>query len=67
MMKSIAILGGGITGLKAVFRLRQRNVPVTLYEAGARAGGVIETGRQYEETINCLRWLAGNRCGNPAL
>jgi oxygen-dependent protoporphyrinogen oxidase len=44
-MKSIAIIGGGITGLTAAFRLKERNVPVTLYESSARAGGVIETGR----------------------
>lgn len=42
-MKSVAIIGGGITGLTAAFRLRQRDIPVTLYEAGARVGGVIQT------------------------
>src|SRR5438067_4403549 len=45
-MKSVAIIGGGITGLTAAFRLRQQNVPVTLYEAGQRVGGVIQTLRQ---------------------
>jgi len=42
-MKSVAIIGGGITGLTAAFRLRQRGVPVTLYEAGGRVGGGIQT------------------------
>lgn len=42
-MKSIAIIGGGITGLTAAFRLQQQKIPVTLYEASHRVGGVIET------------------------
>ena len=45
-MRSVAIIGGGITGLTAAFRLRQRNVPVTLYEAAGRVGGVIQTVRR---------------------
>src|SRR6266436_3225831 len=45
-MNSVAIIGGGITGLTAAFRLRQQNVPVTLYEAGLRVGGVIQTVRK---------------------
>jgi protoporphyrinogen/coproporphyrinogen III oxidase len=39
----IAIVGGGITGLTAAFRLRQQGLPVTLYEAGPRPGGVIQS------------------------
>jgi protoporphyrinogen/coproporphyrinogen III oxidase len=42
-MKSVAIVGGGITGLTAAFRLRQRGVPITLYEATQRVGGVIRS------------------------
>jgi protoporphyrinogen/coproporphyrinogen III oxidase len=42
-MTSVAIIGGGITGLTAAFRLKQRGIPVTLYEAGDRVGGVIQT------------------------
>lgn len=42
-MHSIAIIGGGITGLTAAFRLRQMNLPVTVYEAAARLGGVIQS------------------------
>ncbi|MCX6966678.1 MAG: protoporphyrinogen oxidase [Verrucomicrobia bacterium] len=42
-MNSVAIVGGGITGLCAAFRLRQQKVPVTLYEEGERVGGPIRT------------------------
>jgi protoporphyrinogen/coproporphyrinogen III oxidase len=42
-MKSVAIIGAGITGLTAAHELRKRAVPVTVYEASRRAGGVIRT------------------------
>src|SRR5471030_2333479 len=45
-MKSVAIIGAGITGLAAAFYLKRKGVPVTVYEAGARAGGVIQSSRQ---------------------
>ncbi|MEK7684411.1 MAG: protoporphyrinogen oxidase [Verrucomicrobiota bacterium] len=45
-MKTVAIIGAGITGLSAAYRLRQSQVPVTVYEAGGRVGGVIRTLRQ---------------------
>ena len=45
-MNSVAIVGAGITGLVAAFRLQQKNIPVTLYEAGDRVGGVIQTLRE---------------------
>jgi len=45
-MKTVAIIGGGITGLTAAFRLRQQNIPVTLYEASTRVGGVIQSVRE---------------------
>jgi oxygen-dependent protoporphyrinogen oxidase len=45
-MKSVAIIGAGITGLTAAFYLKRKGVPVTVYEAGARAGGVIQSARQ---------------------
>jgi oxygen-dependent protoporphyrinogen oxidase len=45
-MKSVAIIGAGITGLTAAFYLKRKGVPVTVYEAGACAGGVIQSSRQ---------------------
>ena len=45
-MKPIAIIGGGVTGLTAAFRLKQQNLPVTVFEASERFGGVIQSVRQ---------------------
>lgn len=45
-MKSVAIIGAGITGLTAAFYLKRAGVPVTVYEAGSRAGGVIQSLRK---------------------
>jgi oxygen-dependent protoporphyrinogen oxidase len=44
-MKSVAIIGGGITGLAAGFYLQRKGVPVTVYEASERVGGAIRTVR----------------------
>jgi oxygen-dependent protoporphyrinogen oxidase len=44
--KSVAIIGAGITGLTAAFALKRRGIPVTVYEAGPRAGGVISSERR---------------------
>jgi oxygen-dependent protoporphyrinogen oxidase len=43
MTRSVAIAGAGITGLTAAFALQQRGIPVVLYEASTRAGGMIDT------------------------
>jgi oxygen-dependent protoporphyrinogen oxidase len=45
-MKSVAIIGAGITGLTAAFYLKRKGCPVTVYESGNRAGGVIRSLRQ---------------------
>lgn len=42
-MKPVAVIGGGITGLTAAWRLRRQNIPVTVYEASGSVGGVIKT------------------------
>jgi len=46
MNASVAIVGGGITGLTAAFRLAQKGLGVTVYEATGRVGGVIRSLRQ---------------------
>jgi protoporphyrinogen/coproporphyrinogen III oxidase len=42
-MKSVAVIGGGITGLTAAFYLHRVGVPVTLYEKTWRTGGAIRS------------------------
>lgn len=42
-MNSVAIVGAGITGLTAAFRLRASGLPVTVYESSSRVGGMIRT------------------------
>ena len=45
-MKSVAIIGAGITGLTAAFYLKRKGLAVTVYEASGRVGGVIQSLRQ---------------------
>ncbi len=63
--RSVAVLGGGITGLTAAFRLAQRGVRVRLFEAGPRTGGAIrseaEAGWLFEHGPNTILG------GEPAL
>ena len=44
--QSVAIIGAGITGLTAAFYLKRAGVTVTVYEAGPRAGGVVQSVRR---------------------
>lgn len=44
-MPSIAVVGGGIAGLTAAYRLHRQGIDVTLFEAEDRIGGVIRSER----------------------
>lgn len=41
--QSVAVVGGGLTGLAAAVTLRRAGLPVVLYEGAPRAGGVIRS------------------------
>jgi protoporphyrinogen/coproporphyrinogen III oxidase len=45
-MASVAIVGAGITGLTAAYRLKQRGSRVVVYEASDRIGGAIKSERR---------------------
>src|SRR6266404_9633376 len=45
-MGPVAIIGAGITGLTAGFYLNRKGIPVTVYEASGRVGGVIQSLRK---------------------
>jgi oxygen-dependent protoporphyrinogen oxidase len=42
-LKPVAIIGAGITGLTVAFYLKRKGIPVTVYEASGRVGGVIQS------------------------
>ena len=45
-MRSVAIIGAGITGLTAAFYLKRKGIHVTIYESSGRVGGVIQSARE---------------------
>ena len=45
-MASVAVIGGGLTGLSAAYSLKQQGVRVAVYEALDRIGGVVRTERR---------------------
>lgn len=52
-MKTVAIIGGGITGLVAAYRLREKGLAATIYEAGDRVGGVVQSVRRDGYLAEC--------------
>ena len=42
----VIILGGGVSGLSAAWKLAARGIPVTVLEASSRVGGLASTVRQ---------------------
>ncbi|NNM54045.1 MAG: protoporphyrinogen oxidase [Spirochaetales bacterium] len=46
----VAVLGGGLAGLTAAYRLKAQGVPVVGYEATSRLGGLIQT-EQWEDSV----------------
>ncbi len=47
-MAHIAVIGGGISGLSAAYRLQQAGARVTLFEGSSRTGGVIHTLHEHD-------------------
>src|SRR5687768_12737911 len=60
-MASIAIIGGGLTGLTAAYCLKQRGSRVVIYEASDRIGGVVKSGRR----DGCLAELGPSSMSPP--
>src|SRR5688572_17209749 len=52
-MKSVGIIGGGITGLTAAFELQKAGIPFTLYEGSDRVGGPIQSVREGKYLVEC--------------
>ena len=45
-MAAVAVIGAGIAGLTAAFRLKRHGIRVVVYESGERPGGVVRTERR---------------------
>ena len=56
-MPSVAIIGGGISGLSAAYYLSKAGIPCTLIEARPRLGGVVQT----ENIRDCVIEAGSNR------
>jgi oxygen-dependent protoporphyrinogen oxidase len=52
-MTSVAIIGGGVTGLTAAYYLKQLGIPATVYEASAKTGGVIRSIKKQGYLAEC--------------
>lgn len=51
---SVAVIGGGVTGLTAAYRLLQRGFRVRLLEAGDELGGLVRTFEVAGEPVECF-------------
>lgn len=60
-MAAVAVIGGGIAGLTAAYRLKQRGIRVVVYEADDRIGGEILT----EQRDGYLADLGPNALASP--
>jgi oxygen-dependent protoporphyrinogen oxidase len=45
-MAAVAVIGAGVAGLTAGYRLKQRGIRVVVYESGDRVGGAVATERR---------------------
>src|SRR5215213_3911304 len=61
-MAAIAVIGAGLTGLTAAYRLKQRGNHVVVYEAADRIGGAVKSERQG----GYLAELGANSMSSPA-
>lgn len=55
MMKKIAIVGGGISGLATAYYLQKNNpqIEIRIFEASSRAGGLLETHHPSQALMEC--------------